>query len=352
MRALTLAALALAAGCAWTSTTVAELEDVRGDGERRQAVSRMARWLQDPGIDPALRLTSARSLGRLHLPQPDVVAALRAVLLAPGEEAALRATAAWALGQMRSEPSLDALIGALRVPLDGLIGDYVLQALARHISLIEREAERSQRVVEGLVFFAGNRREPPPPMYQYLSARLRTPDVNRRVLEATLAAPRGTTEQRLAVLQAAHELFRSLEFARDAIRGRPETWQPTLDAAVRLARRAFETGDRASRALLLHRLGRLSDLAEVARPAGQLLAGEEALPGLRPLASAEPRLRLLSLWAFYRMLPHALGPRACLLRELLPHETDRAVLDLLRALSPTGADALQKIVGQDAGTSP
>ncbi len=352
MRALTLLALALAAGCAWTSTTVAELEDVRGDDERRQAVSRMARWLQDPDLDPALRLTSARTLGRLHLPQPDAVTALRSVLLASGEEEALRATAAWALGHMRSEPSLDALLAALRVPLEGLLGDYVLQALARHIALIEREAERSQRVVEGLVFFAGNRREPPPPVYHYLCARLRTPEVNRRVLEAALAASRGTSEQRLAVLQAAHELFRSLELARDAIRGRPETWQPILDAAVKLAGRAFEAGDRASRVVLLHRLGRLSDLPEVAQPAGRLLAGEQALAGLRPLAAAEPRLRLLSLWALYRMLPHVLGPRACLLRELLPYETDPAVLDLLRALSPAGADALQKILGQEGGASP
>ncbi|NMB77140.1 MAG: hypothetical protein GYA21_18685 [Myxococcales bacterium] len=352
MRALTLLALVLAAGCAWTSTAVAELEDVRGDGERRQAVSRMARWLQDPGLDPALRLTSARTLGRLRLPQPDAVSALRVVLLTVGEEAALRATAAWALGQMRSEPSLDALIAALRVPMEGLIGDYVLQALARHIALIEREAERSQQVVEGLVFFAGNQREPPPPVYQYLNARLRTPEVNRRVLESILASPRGTSEQRLAIIQAVHELFRSLEMARDAIRGRPEAWRATLEAAVKLAGRAFATGDRATRAMLLHRLGRLSDLPEVAQPAGRLLAGEEALAGLRPLASAEPRLRLLSLWALYRMLPHVLGPRACLQRELLVQETDPGVLELLRALSPAGADALQKILGQEGGASP
>jgi hypothetical protein len=347
MRALMLAAAVWAAGCAWTPTAVCGREDVRGDEDRRRASARLCAWLGDGDADPAVRMAAARTLGRLRQARAEEIAALRAVLLRPGEEPPLRATAAWALGQMRSDSSLQALVEALRVPLEDETGDYLLEALARHVAIIEREAERAQRVVEGLVYLSGNRRRAPPAMYDYLGARLRTPETNRRVLEATLAAGRNDDGQRLAVYQAARELLRSLQAAGDAIRGRPRIWQPLLDGSIAVLGRVFAGGDGAARAMVLHRLGRLAGLPEAAVPAARWFADREPLPGLRPFGSAEPRLRLIGLWALYRMLPHAVGPRACLLREWLPHESDTAVLDLARALSPAGADALQKIIRAD-----
>lgn len=347
MRALLVAALVAASGCAVTPTHVYDLMDAPDDEGVESAVVEAAGLASRRGVHPSVRQAAARTLGRLRSDDPRAVAALE-VALRPAQAPALRRQAAWALGELRSGAALRVLTQALRAPLDDETGAYVLEAVAKHYALMSRDEDTLVEVVEAMVFFAGNRKETVPAIYDLLGARTRTVGVNVRVLgNASRRLERNPSDQaRAALYNACLELLDKLAASRDEILAGPSVWAPRVEAAVGAARGALDAEPDRTALLVLWMLGRLSADAEIARPAARALVGAGIEAGRRPSASARAAARLLTVWALARMQPHALGPRRAVLVDVVSREIQPAVLRLLAALSedPRRPDGVQRVL--------
>jgi hypothetical protein len=294
-------------------------------------------------------MAAAKTLGRLALPEARAVKALSAALLQEQEPAALRAMSAWALGEIRSAISLDGLCQALRRRLDPQTGQYLLEALAKHLAVLSRDDASRVAVAEALVFFAGNQTERVPALYDVINARIRTLPVDVQILDRALEGLGAASppEQRAAAYNATYELLVNLEDSRDEVVSREEAWSTQVREALRAAARARTVVDRYSRLLVTWFFGRISTVPELAKPAAEALLGPAGQAGARQAPAMDARDRLVWAWALSRMQVFALGPRQVLDRDLLSWETHSAVLALLGAISAASGtcDLLQKILG-------
>ncbi|MBN2499002.1 MAG: HEAT repeat domain-containing protein [Deltaproteobacteria bacterium] len=345
-----LAVLLGVAGCA-TPSSVLCLMDARTDDERADAEQEACELLEDEGARLETRLAAAKVLGRLRLPSARAVESLGGALRSEHAPEALRDACAWALGEMRHERSLAALRRALRSPLSPSTGQRVLDALACHMAVITASEDSQLETVEALVYFAGNQRTSPSPIYDELSERLRTLPVNARVLQRAVDQLRGNPDftQQAAVYLAAFELLVRLEDAADEIASAPGAWEARLEQAMQAALSAYALDFPPARMLVLWYLGKLAPRAPLAKSAARGLLGERGDAPARPGLSRRASLRHVGAWALARMQLHALGPRRALLVDLLSREREPEVLRLLGDLAREEgeSDLLQRILGID-----
>lgn len=345
MRALTPLFFTAFAACATTPETVYDLMDAQTDEARSNASAEASTLLQQRRRPFAVRMAAARTLGRLRVQDENVVSTLRGVLLDTGENRDLRAYAAWALGELRTSLSLEALDAALRLQLPPIVAEHVLEGLTKHYAVMSKDHETLVRIVEGLVFFAGNHESGRlPPTYDLLSIHTRTLPVNVEVLDRAIASmsERSTPKTQAATYNAAFELLSKLEETEPEIVAGAAAYESRVRAAVETSVNAARTGDAPTSVLVLLYLGRLSRSAEIARPSSTALAKPAW-----PTTWAEPSRRVVAVWALARMQVHALGPRRALLMDVVAKELEPAVLRILADLSPRPdeLDQLQKILG-------
>lgn len=347
MRILIAAALSTAlGGCVTSTAALLERQDAATDQEIEGAVADVGRVLADRRKAEPLRLTAAKVLGRLTSAQGASV--LGGILLDPSESDALRSYAAWALGELRDPRSLEPLIGALRAPLGDQAGERVLEGIAKHAALLAGNDDRLLELTEAMVYFAGQRSQAPPAVYDLLSARTRTLPVSLKVLDhATKQAIERRGEAELAALyQATFELLSRLEGSRAEITARGDAWKTRIEESLRAAQRVFETGDPAATLLVIASLGRLGDLPEIGREAGAALVGGNGDRPRRPTVDARTGMRLVAAWALARMKLHSLGARHALLFDVLTREATPAVLEVIadQAAPTQTQDDLQKLL--------
>jgi hypothetical protein len=345
VRALILLPVALATACATTPEQVYDLMDAETDEARAEASAEAAALVRDRRRHRAVRMAAARTLGRLRVDDEVVVSALRETLLDGSSNRDVRAYAAWALGELRTARSLDALASALRLQLQPLVGEHVLEGLTKHYAVMSKDHETLVRVVEGLVFFAGNHQGGAlPPTYDLLSVHTRTIPVNVEVLARAIDAMRTTQTpgSRAAMYNAAYELLAKLESNKDEVVAGAAAWETRVRAAVDTSVQASRAGHRPTSLLVLWYLGRLAEVPEVARPSAVALAKPAW-----PTADADPKHRLVAAWTLARMQVHALGPRRALLMDLASRELEPTVLRILADVSPRSdeLDQLQKVLG-------
>lgn len=335
-------------GCGSTPATYYNLMEASSDREVDEAVSRASGAVGDRGLDSALRMAAARTLGRLRSDSPRAIRALTRALQ-PSEPPGVRRWAAWALGELRSSAGLSPLAQALHSDLDPATAHRVFEALAKHYAILSRDEDTVVQVVQGMVSYAGRSKVSPPPLYDLLGRRTRTVGVNVRVLEQALDKVRrnSTPKARAEVYNAAFELLDGLEAQRDAIRAAPDQWAPRIQAAVDAGGRVTELKDRDAILLVLAYLGRFGDDRAMAQPAARALLERSRV---RLGRFEDPAVRLVATWTLARLAVQALGPRRTLLVDVLSREIDPAVLALLSDLAPgeDSLDVLQRILGVEA----
>lgn len=352
---------ALALGCITTPPDVYDLMDAPDEPSRLDASAEAAQLLTRRG-PIAIRLAAARTLGRLRVVDATVIGALRSTLLAR-DVPELRAYAAWALGELRSDASLAALQDGLRVQLEPIVAEHVMEALAKHYAVMTKDRETLVEVVEALVYFAGNHGQALPSSYDLLSANTRTVTVNVEVLRRTVdravdqekQGKKLSAEERAATYSAAYELLTRLSDNRPEIVAGPAEWATRVDASVDVSVDAIATGDPQTALVILYYLGRLAEVPEIARPSAKrlpmpLLGAGREMRRATPRGPADPVAlshRIVTTWAVARMQVHALGPRRALLLDVLSKEIEPQVLRLLADMSRRNGDfdQLQKILG-------
>ena len=327
--------------CATIPGEIHVLADADGAEARTDAVRTAARWVMKRNEPTPLRMAAARSLGRLRVETSEAVSALRKALTRRSEPEAMRSMAAWALGELRGPSSLQALTQALRAQPEGKVAEYVLEALAKHLAVMAKDEETLLAVVEGLVFYAGNRRDDRPAAYALLSERTRTVGVNVQVLARTVKETRrqNTARQRAALYNAAFELLTRLDERRSEMAAGPAQWQPRIDAAIAEVARAYKVDDLRTQVLVLYMLGQLATAPEVANRAAPLAQD------LRLGRAGHANLRLIAAWTLNRLQLAAVGPRRALVTDVLTRTVDPELLRLLADMGGgTGAtfDAPQR----------
>lgn len=339
----------LLASCAVHPTHVLELADAETDEQREDASNKARTYLRDGKADLEVRTAAALALGRMRLATPDNIDGLGGVLSDQTAAPKLRAAAAWALGELRADGALSALASALRTPMDGFVGQYVLEAIAKHDAFLARDQERVVGVVEALVYFAGNQSGRPPAIYDVLGERTRTLPVNVKVLERAIAAAAGRDPRSVAAMyNAAYELLERIERSKKEILAGSAAYQTQLHAAVEEVQHAMRIEDARTELLTTWYLGRLAELGDVSSPgADMLIGGERADLPKRATISPSLPLRFVAAWTLARLQLGAPGPRRALARDVLPHEIDPVVLRVLADLSNRSGDIdqLQKILG-------
>lgn len=340
--------LGLAAGCATAPTHMYDLMDAEGDEAVADALESAAAVLSDRGARAATREAAARTLGRLRSDAPAAISALQ-LGLAADQAPGLRRQSAWALGELRSPAALPVLTAALRSPLDDETGAYLLEAVAKHYPVMAGDEETLVRVVEAMVFYAGNRQGAPAAMYDLLGARTRTVAVNVRVLSNALQtlSSANTAGNRAAVYNATLELLEKVASKTGEIRAGPAAWSARVEAAMRAARAAHDADPEGTGLLVLWYLGQLASEQELAGPAGQVLAGDDVPEAARPTRSPRAAQRLVAAWALARLQAHALGPRRALLLDVLSDELEPKVMQVLADLPVRAGevDAVQRVLG-------
>ena len=333
----------LVTGCATTPGQIHRLADADDPRDQAEATRAAVEWLSDRSAPEALRMSAVRALGRLRASDPRAVNALTAVLDSAHESRDLRCMAAWSLGELRDPEALKALSGALRQRLRTPLDRYVLEGLAKHTALMANDEETLVSVVERLVFYAGNLRGEPPPIYAVLSQQTRTAEVNVEVLQRAVQE-RQTDGGSAALYNAALELLLRLDRRQSEISAGPSTWAPRIDASVDVAGRAYAAKDLRTQLLVLYFLGRLAQTPEVA---SRIARDAQSLQLNDP---GQPALRLLAVWLLDRLQLTALGPRKMLAVDVLTRlqhpEVLRLIADLGRSPARSvGPDAPQRWLG-------
>ncbi len=334
-------------GCVTQPTHMYDLMDATHDADVEAAVLEAARELSTRRGTKSLRMAAAKALGRLRSDDVRATNALNYGLSA-GQPADVRRFSAWALGEIRSRSALPVLSAALRSEIDDKTGAYVLEAIAKHYSLMAGDEGTLLSVVEAMVFYSGNRAEGVPAIYDLLGARTRTVGVNVRVLhhavEELVSDPRPQT--RASLYNATLELLTKLAARREEIQAGPAAWSARVDAAFEAANAALVAEPRETALLVLWYLGQLAADQEFGGPAARVLVGPQAQVGSRGTVHSRSAARLVSVWALARMQVHALGPRRALLLDILSREIEPEVLRLFGDLSvsPKQKDALQRVL--------
>jgi hypothetical protein len=339
----------LCASCVTTPMHVLELADAESDRDIETASEKASAYLVDPGRDIEVRYAAAKALGRLRVPTESAIRALERVLLDGGADPALRALSAWALGEMRSDRSRSILVAALRTPMEGPTGQYVLEAIAKHDALLAKNEDRLVEIVEAMVFFAGNQRGRPPAIYDVLGSATRTVPVDVRVLGRAIdnvIADTRDEAKKAAMYDAVYELLDKLDRSRSEIAAGGSSWKTQVSAAVKETERAYAIDDPDTQSLAVWYFGRLGSVHEVASNAANGLVGEAGDLPKRPSVAKSAALRLVAAWALARMQLEAPGPRRTLAKDVLTKEAEGAILRLLSDLSnrPEDHDQLQKII--------
>lgn len=321
--------------------------DAQSESDINEAVQTGVQVLQR-GRFPS-QMAAAKTLGRLRKPAPEAIRALSAVLESARADKRLRAYCAWALGEMRDRASLTALTGALRKPLDKQTGYYVLEALAKHYAVIQRDQDSLVSLAEALVYYAGNQKGEIPPIYDVLNARTRTVEVNVQVLERSINSVQNDRSPKslAALYNAAFELLSNLEMNKEEIMASAANWRGRVKEAVGQSENARKVQDRHTNRLILWYLGRLGNVPELGLPAGEALVGPKGRAKARPTVAPDTPERFIAAWALARMLLHGPGPKRALLTDVLPKERVAAILDMVGRLSSKAEeyDALQKALG-------
>ena len=330
---------AVVSACVTTPGQIHGLADADDPSARADAVKTAVRWLKDRKAPVALRISAARSLGRLREVDAGAIANLATVVGDHRASRDLRCMAAWALGELRSPESLQVLASSLRGGLASPIDEYVLEGLTKHLALMKNDDQTLLSVVEGLVFYAGNRRTGLPQVYQLLTDRTRTVGVNVEVLARTVQQTRRnrTDRQRAALYNAAFELLARLEDRRDAIAAGPQVWGPRISAAVQVAGDAYALEDLRTQVLVLYFLGRLATMPEVAGRAASTAVDLR----LGRAAQSHVSLQLLATWVLDRLQLSSVTPRQVLVKEVLMRTHDPVLLRLISDLGQSSSGMRQ-----------
>ncbi|MEO1337076.1 MAG: HEAT repeat domain-containing protein, partial [Myxococcota bacterium] len=327
-------------GCGTTAGQIHELADADTPKARALATKEAAAKVRDRRSPEALRISAARVLGRLRPDGPRPVQALQSVLKDPSSSQPLRCMAAWSLGELRSIASLQVLTETLRSGLEGDLAAYVLEGLVKHTPLMANDEETLMSVVEGLVFYEGNRRKGLPRTYQLLSDHTRTVEVNVEVLRRSLGQLRQKPDKRrrAAMYAATFELLSRLNERQPEITAGPAVWSPQVDAAVTITGEAFRAEDLRTQLLILFFLGRMGGQAVVARRSAQLA------DALKVARSPDVPIQLLAAWLLDRLQLFSASSRQALVTDLLTQLEHPAVLRLIGDLDRTRGepDAPQK----------
>ena len=342
--------LLVGSACRTTPSAMLELMDAQSESEVNDAVSTTARVLGRGPFES--RMAAAKTLGRLKRPKPEAINALSGVLANPSQDARLRAYCAWALGEMRARASLEVLTKALRQPMNENTSYYVLEALAKHYALIQRDQDSLVNLAEALVFYSGNQKGKIPTIYDVLNARTRTVEVNVRVLERSLKrvqSDRGP-KSLAALYNAAFELLANLELNKEEIKASAASWRDRVREAMGQSEKARAAQDLRTNRLILWYLGRLGVIPEIGLPAAEALVGSGGRSKTRPTLAPDSSQRMLAAWALARMLLHGPGPRRALLTDVLLQEKEPAILDMVGRISSRAEDydQLQKTLGVGA----
>lgn len=332
--------LAVVLGACAGPGAVLDLADASTDGERRSAVAKAAQVLSDPGQKEARRVAAAWVLGRLRRPAEAAISALSLGLDGRTPEA-VRIASAFALGELRTSESLDPLVAALASPhVSERLGRHLLQAIAKHAAVLAGQPGRAVALAESMTRFGASLRagSVPPPALDLISARVRTLEVDVRVLERAVAAYRARprVDTGAALYAAAFELLSRLETDRAQLAVAQA--RVRVAEAVDTAHEAALVGERDTERLVLWFLGRVAEEPLYARPSARALAKAASQGGAG--------VRLLRAWALARSELVARTARRALTHEVLLAEGDSAVLSALMAAVPedSARDLLQRVL--------
>ncbi len=349
MRKIVFAAFLVSGGCATTPASMLALADADGSKQRLSAVQQASSVAANPRHRPSVRISALQTIGRLR--QADKESAQRIGKILSDRRAGqdIRCASAWALGQMRSDISLNYLVNSLRSPMNAELADYVMQGLARHSGVLAQQPESMVRLVESMVFFAGNSKEQLPAIYDLLGTKTRTIEVNITVLNRAVDAykKQPNKNNHAALYNAAYELLDSLDSQREEVVAGPAKWKTRIEEAFIASQGAFSAQEWRVALLVLWSTGKLSSLPEYARPAAKVLVGSRGEAKGRPTLWRSPALRLATVWALARMQLHSQGARRALVQDVFPGETNQEILELVADISSGDRepDLIQKVLG-------
>jgi hypothetical protein len=235
---------------------------------------------------------------------------------------------------MREGVSLEALIAALRAPMDSTTGAYLLEGIAKHFSILSPNPSRLVDVVEAMVFFADHQRQTLPGIYDVLSAKTRTLPVNTAVLARANDAlsKQGAPEQQATVYDAVFELLTKLDQAQKELEVSRKSGSLKGKEAMRQIERAFSLGDPYTKRFIVWYLGQMASTESQSKESIRTLFGASEPKQWLGQISAPASLRLIAVWAVLRTL--RTEPDACqsLRSTLLNQEKDPVILRLSREL--------------------
>jgi hypothetical protein len=315
----------------------------RAPAEARAAAQLGARQPRAPTRGLTARAAAWLVVGRLGVLDPEIAALASATLAEVRTPAPVRARAAWALGELARgrgpgevQPIADALMDAMRTPLDPETAQQVVEAFAKAWAPHPHSVDEDLRAARALNALAARQRDALPGAWALVMDRVLSPAlVARLVADSAAAARAAPTPAHLAEAYSATLTgVRYLAAHSAPLIDRAPREAETVQAAFGALMDSLSVPDRSLTLLVLWSMGEYAGDPAFARHVG---------PHLGPRAlDPDPVVRWMTAWALHRLRADLDARQG--LRRLLADEADPGTLRLLGGLrAPGEQDPLQRV---------
>ena len=329
--------LVMTTGCT-TPDSLMKLTLKKGTADEQEAALELAEFVDDSSSDDSLRCWALRGLSHMRRVPPRAVNVVARTLRNTSEPPYIRSWAAFTLGEWGKKEGIPALVDAMAGNVDARTAYHVLEALSRVLPLILEDMQVNERMIEAMTVLAARQSQDLPTMYALLreyavSLVALTVTSERIIRKGPLTSSAQRSEE---VYTAVFRMMSNIEVAKTRLMAAYATNEKALASAFQLAYSSVDKRYRPTWLLLAWYAGVLGDNRELSALCERYLVAWAE--------SADPALRLLTLWSLTRLELYSTQARHALVSRLLEREKNEDVLRLLAVLSTQegGADALQK----------
>jgi hypothetical protein len=320
------ALIVVSTGCT-TPDSLMKLTLQKGSGDEREAAEKLGTVVENSSMDDGLRCWALRALSYMEQVPPPVFGAVARVVRDTSEAPCVRSWGAFTLGQWGKKEGLGPLVDAMSSSVDARTGYHVLEALSRMLPMLLEDTGINERMIEAMTIFAARQSQDLPTVYallrEYAVGLVALTITAERIIKKGPIA--GSMQRSEEVYTAVFRMLSNIEVAKGRFLAAYADNAKALSVAFELAYSAVDKRYRPTWLLLAWYGGVLGDNRELAELCEDRLA--------LWLKSADPSLRILTLWSLTRMELYSSKARAALVATVIRSEEDEEVLKLLGMLA-------------------